>query len=589
MAPAASSKAGPVVIYGASGYTGKLIAAELAGRGADFTIAGRSRDKLEAVAASLPSPPPVAAVSLDDASGLRSLLEPAATVIGCAGPFTLHGRPLIEAAAATGTNYLDTTGEQPFIHASFEIHDAAAKASGAALASGMGFDYAPGDMLAARTAAGLGPLRDLTVAYTIRGFGPTRGTALSALEMMSGGDLEWRDGAHRTAARHVGEGEFDFPSPIGSRRVGRYPAGETITVPRHVDTARMRTVIDVRSLIGLPLGPLAAPTMTLSGLALRGPVRSGLSRLIDRMPEGPSERSRKAVRFTLVCDVDRSRRPQAPRRPPRQRHLRHHRDDHRRGRAADVGHRLRPQRSARAGAGVRSRIVPRGARAVRDVRRLRGTGVNDDLVHYPCPACGSQLFGWTAAHDPLHHGRKIVVDRCETCRLAVTRDDAAPDATAEIDAAITAEDRGSIEIEAANGASVQCSLGGAQWAGLEPELRRLHLSPDSVRRLLAQRGVEVVDVVTPYSRRSYTQMRQTLINAFTYRDNFLENAREGRLPKPVTTRDRLLRRLDYLVSWLVWVPCAVFAYPLERGAARLGRGGILVARGKTGESGPAPA
>lgn len=294
---------GPIVLYGASGFTGKLIAHELCSRGADFTLAGRSREKLEEVAASLAAPRPVAAVGLEDGAGLRALLEPAAAVIACAGPFTLHGRPLIEAAAATGTNYIDTTGEQPFIRDSFELHGAAAEASGAALVSGMGFDYAPGDMLAALVAEGLGPLRELTIAYAVRGFGPTRGTALSALEMMSGGDLEWRGGAHRTAPRYVGEGSFDFPSPLGSRRVGRYPSGETITVPRHVDVEDITSLIDLRSLIGVPLGPLAAPAMTLSGLALRGPARKALGKLIARQPEGPSERSRKAVRFTLTCDV----------------------------------------------------------------------------------------------------------------------------------------------------------------------------------------------------------------------------------------------------------------------------------------------
>lgn len=206
----------------------------------------------------------------------------------------------------------------------------------------------------------------------------------------------------------------------------------------------------------------------------------------------------------------------------------------------------------------------------------------EDLVHYPCPACGSPLYGWTAAHDPLHHGEKIVVDRCEVCRLAVTRRVDAPDVARELDAAIDSGADGTIELEAANGASVQGSLGGAQWAGLEPELRRLHVSPDSVRRLLAQRGIEVTDVSTPYSRQSYSLMRQTLINAFTMRDNFLRNARAGRIPAPETGRDRWLQRIDYLVSYLVWVPCALVAYPLERGAATLGRGGVLVARGRSG-------
>ncbi len=206
-------------------------------------------------------------------------------------------------------------------------------------------------------------------------------------------------------------------------------------------------------------------------------------------------------------------------------------------------------------------------------------GGEADVIHYPCPACGSPLYGWVAAHDPLRRGEKVVIDRCENCRLAVTRADEAADADAEIDAAIERGGDGAVAIEAANVASVQGGLGGAQWAGLEPELRRLHLSPDSIRRLLAQRGIEVTAVATPYTRASYGLMRQTLINAFTLRDNFLRNARAGRLPAPASTRDRLLVWLDYAVSWLVWVPCAIVAYPLERGAAKLGRGGSLRAEG----------
>lgn len=305
-ATAPTDATGSIVIYGASGFTGKLISAELRRRGARITLAGRNRAKLESVAASLPgtSPAPaVAAVALDDERALHELLDGAAVVVGCAGPFTVHGRPLIAAAAATGTHYLDTTGEQPFIRAASEDWGEIARAAGGALVSGFGFDYAPGDMLAAVTADGLGPLEEMTLAYSIRGFGATRGTALSALEMMGGGDFVRRDGRLVEAPRSVDAGTFAFPSPIGARRVGRYPAGETITVPRHVDVREMNVVIDLRSLIGLPLGPLSAPAMTGAGLLMRTPLRAAASRLIARMPEGPADDDRGAVRYTLVCDV----------------------------------------------------------------------------------------------------------------------------------------------------------------------------------------------------------------------------------------------------------------------------------------------
>ena len=296
--------AGPIVVYGATGYTGRLIARELTQRGARVTLAGRSRERLEAVAEDVGGDPAVAAVPLDDAAGLRELIGDAAVVIGCAGPFTLHGEPVIAAAAETGTNYLDTTGEQPFIRGFVRALGRPRRGQRRRAGQRVRLRLRPGrharraDRRRPRVAGVddgrlLGP-----------GFGATRGTSLSALEMIRGGDAVWRGGELHTAGRSVDEGRFAFPSPIGSQRVGRYPAGEVITVPRHVDVGSMRTVIELRSLIGVPLGPLAAPAMAASGLAMSTPLRGAIGRLIARLPEGPPEDARKAARFTIVCDAE---------------------------------------------------------------------------------------------------------------------------------------------------------------------------------------------------------------------------------------------------------------------------------------------
>lgn len=297
-------QSGPIVVYGATGYTGRLVSAELARRGADFVIAGRSASKLDALAAALPAEPGVAAVALDDEAGLGALLTDAAAVIACAGPFAQHGRAVLAAAVKTGTHYLDTTGEQPFIREVLDHYGPEAEATGAALVSGMGFDYAPGDLIASLTGAGIeGPIQELTVAYAIRGFSPTRGTALSTLEMIGGGDLEWVGGKYREASRKAGRGRFHFPSPIGTRPVGRYPAGEQITVPKHLDVATVRTVIEMSSVTPRALGPLAAPVMTATGYLMDGPLRRAAAKLIERLPEGPTTADRQAVSYTVVCDA----------------------------------------------------------------------------------------------------------------------------------------------------------------------------------------------------------------------------------------------------------------------------------------------
>ena len=110
-------------------------------------------------------------------------------VINCAGPFTLAGDALVRAAIATGTHYVDSTGEQTFIRMVFDRHDRAAQRAGVALLPALGFDYAPGDCIARLAAEGLEPLDELVLAYAVEGFGMSRGTLRSALEAMKGGDV----------------------------------------------------------------------------------------------------------------------------------------------------------------------------------------------------------------------------------------------------------------------------------------------------------------------------------------------------------------------------------------------------------------
>jgi short subunit dehydrogenase-like uncharacterized protein len=297
----AAAQSGPIAVYGATGFTGELIARELCGRGADVLIAGRNPAKLEALAQELGGVP-TAAVSLGDPAALRKALEPCSVVAACAGPFTLHGEPLVAAAAETGTHYLDTTGEQPFMRMVFDRYGERASASGAALVSGMGFDFAPGDLIASLTAEGMGRLEEVVVAYCVHDFEPTQGTALSALEIMKGGDVVWSGGTWRPAPRSADGGRWRFGEPIGEQRMLRYPAGEQITVPRHVDTAAVRTLLN-GMVVPPRLMPVAVAASPLLGVAMRTPLRRAADALVRRRRTRPSERRRKASRFTISCEA----------------------------------------------------------------------------------------------------------------------------------------------------------------------------------------------------------------------------------------------------------------------------------------------
>jgi short subunit dehydrogenase-like uncharacterized protein len=295
---------GTVAVYGATGYTGRLVAEELQRRGADFVLAGRSAERLDALAAELGSGARTAAVPVDDPVGLRELLEPCTAVISCAGPFVRCGEPVLAAAIDTGTHYLDTTGEQPYIQMVFDRYGESADRAGVALVPAMGFDYVPGDMIAALTAAGMGPLRELVVAYAVRGFGASRGTMRSALEIIGGGDVEYRDGAWRPGSHRVDRGTWEFPPPVGAKRMVRYPSGEQITVPRHVETRTVSALLSADTAMqSSRLAPAAPVAVPLTRLAMSTPLRRLADAAISRLPEGPGEEARRASRFMIVCEA----------------------------------------------------------------------------------------------------------------------------------------------------------------------------------------------------------------------------------------------------------------------------------------------
>src|SRR5215207_6863675 len=305
---------GPIAIYGATGYTGKLIAAELARDGAEVILSGRSRDKLEALAAELDGSVEIRPATLDDPGSLRAVFGPCPVVIDCAGPFLLYGEPVLRAAIETGTHYLDTTGEQAYIELVFERYGPQAETAGTAVVPALGFDYAPGDMLAALTAEGMGEVDEVSLNYAVAdfsfgGIGVTRGTMLTILLAAQGGDVEWRKLQWLPVSGGPGAGGFDFGGELGRRRMLRYPAGEQITVPRHVPTRRVRTSITASALAPHPRLSFAMPLLLPStGLVLRTPVRKLIEKAIARLPEGPRADQRAKVRFTIVCEVRRGRR-----------------------------------------------------------------------------------------------------------------------------------------------------------------------------------------------------------------------------------------------------------------------------------------
>jgi short subunit dehydrogenase-like uncharacterized protein len=140
----------PLLVYGATGYTGQLIAQEAARRGLDPIVAGRNAGKVARLAAELGAEG--RSFDLSDPEATREGLAGVSVVLNVAGPFAVTSAPLLDAALAVGAHYLDTTAELgTFLHS--EAADAAARNAGTMVMSGTGWDVVPSDTLAARTAA----------------------------------------------------------------------------------------------------------------------------------------------------------------------------------------------------------------------------------------------------------------------------------------------------------------------------------------------------------------------------------------------------------------------------------------------------
>jgi short subunit dehydrogenase-like uncharacterized protein len=303
--PLISRRQGPIAVYGATGYTGRQVAAELADAGAELILSGRNRGKLDNLAAELAGEVAVKRATLDDPASLRALLADCSAVVDCAGPFVRFGEPVLAAAVETGTHYLDTTGEQPYMKMAFERYGPGAAEAGVAVIPAMGFDYVPGDMIASLTANGIDELDGLSLYYCWDGFTPSQGTARTTLEIIKGGDLEWRNGGWVEASGGVSRGTYEFPPPVGRRGMVRYPAGEQITVPRHIRTRNVRTTMNASAFASERLAPLFAAAMRPAGLAMRTPLKRLAQAVISRLPEGPTAEQRRRMRWMIVCEAKR--------------------------------------------------------------------------------------------------------------------------------------------------------------------------------------------------------------------------------------------------------------------------------------------
>lgn len=211
------------LLYGAYGYTGRLIAAEAVKRGLHPVLAGRREQPLKELGEKLDLE--WQALDLHDAEALAASFEAFDLVLNCAGPFVRTARPVITACLKSRTHYLDITGEIEVFRTAHE-RDADAREAGIALVPGTGFDVVPTDCLAMKLAEALPDARDLVLAFEAHG-GWSPGTARTSIQGLAHGGYVRRDGKLKRVALAWKVREFVFKNR--RRKAVTIPWGDVYT------------------------------------------------------------------------------------------------------------------------------------------------------------------------------------------------------------------------------------------------------------------------------------------------------------------------------------------------------------------------
>jgi short subunit dehydrogenase-like uncharacterized protein len=235
-----------VLVHGATGHTGRFVVDELLRRGLTPVLAGRSAERLAAVApahATLER----RVVSLDDPDQLRRGLADVGAVINTAGPFVDTALPLARAAVETGAHYLDVTAEQPAVLALYRDLDAAAREAGVAVVPAMAFYGGLADLMVTAALDGDSRADEVEVAIGLDRWWPTAGTRATGARNTAT-RLVIHDGALTALASPAPTSTWSFQAPFGTQAVVQLPFSEAITIDRHLDVGELRSYLTTAAL-----------------------------------------------------------------------------------------------------------------------------------------------------------------------------------------------------------------------------------------------------------------------------------------------------------------------------------------------------
>ncbi|GGU71824.1 saccharopine dehydrogenase family protein [Lentzea flava] len=274
------------MVYGANGYTGRLIAELAIERGERPILAGRSREKVEPIALEL---------GLEhrafDLSRASDHLKDVEAVVHCAGPFAHTSAAMVDACLDTGTHYLDITGEID-VFESIGLRDADAREAGIALLPGAGFDVVPTDCVAAILKNALPTATHLDLAFVVGG-GASAGTARTSVEAAAvGGRI--RENGELKGVR-IGHRRRTARFRSGPREVGSIPWGDVSTAYRSTGIPNITTFTVVPGVLG-QLQQVFAPVLQTS-------LVQTFAKSVAGKVKGPDERKRANTRAEVFGEA----------------------------------------------------------------------------------------------------------------------------------------------------------------------------------------------------------------------------------------------------------------------------------------------
>ncbi|MFN2525535.1 MAG: trans-acting enoyl reductase family protein [Actinomycetota bacterium] len=286
-----------VLLFGATGYTGRLTAQALAARNASFVVAGRDPKKLEALVAETGAAD-IRIAEVGDVRALTDALADVKVMITCVGPFSELGTTAIEAALAAKVHYIDSSGEAQWIARLIAEWDAEARAAGIAVAPAMGFDEVPADVAATLATEGMTDA-ELVLTYAFPSAG-SNGTIRTILTNIAGREGQWiEDGSSRRTRAAEEQRWAPMPPPLGPKHSVAFGFAESYLAPLHLELRSLKTFLTADRIPSLAIR-YGAPALKLA-LALPGS-RPAIDRLFPS-GGGPDEAARARSHFTVLAEA----------------------------------------------------------------------------------------------------------------------------------------------------------------------------------------------------------------------------------------------------------------------------------------------